>query len=307
MAFNVSSINAYVNETAEQLIKKAVLTGKTIDMVKLVPGIKYKETINILDNTISVQNATCGFTSNGSVAFKQREIEVTALEVKESLCEKTLEQYFIGQWMKAGSPKEEQLGAILADSYVEKIKENIELNIWLGNQHTSPVYGKIDGLIYLLSQESTRVTATLPGSPDPMIGPFTANNIIAVINEMVASIPEAILMRPDLVLFLSYANYNLYTAALRTANLFHYNGDNGQNFETFVPGTNVKVVATHGLTGTDNLVLTYAENIVVGTDLVNEDEKFDIWYSRDNDEVRVNIQWKIGVQVAFPEHVVVNF
>lgn len=306
MAFNVGAINAYVNETAEQLIKKAVLTGKTINMVTLQPGIKYKETINILDNTISVQNATCGFTSNGSVAFKQREIEVTPLEVKVSLCEKDLEKYFMGQWMKAGSPKEEQLGAILADSYVESIKESNELNIWLGNQHTSPVYGKIDGLIYKLSQENTRVTAT-SGSPDIMPGPFTANNIISAIDTMVASIPEEILMRRDLTLFLSYANYNLYTAALRTANLFHYNGDNGQDFETFIPGTNVKLVATHGLTGTDNLVLTYAENIVIGTDLVNEEDKFDIWYSRDNDEVRVNIQWKIGVQVAFPEFCVCNF
>ncbi len=305
MAFNVSSINAYTNETAQQLVKKAVLAGKTISMVTVVPGIKYKETLNILDNTVSVQNATCGFTSNGSVAFKQREVTVTALEVKESLCEKTLEQYFMGQWMKPGSPKDEELGDILADSYVEKIKEYNELNIWKGGIG-SPGYGKIDGLISILSDEDTRVTVEL-GSPDIMAGPFTSSNIVSAVDAMVAAIPEAILNKSDLTLFMSYANYNLYTAALRTANLYHYSGEAGADFECYIPGTSVKAVATHGLISTDYMVLTYAPNIVVGTDLLDEEEKFDIWYSRDNDEVRVNIQWKIGVEVYFPEHCVCNF
>jgi hypothetical protein len=305
MAFNVSSINAYTNETAQQLVKKAVLAGKTMSMVSVVPGIKYKETLNILDNTISVQNATCGFTSKGSVAFKQREIEVTALEVKESLCEKTLEQYFMGQWMKPGSPKDEELGAILADSYVEKIKEYNELNIWKGGIG-SPGYGKIDGLISILSDEATRVTVEL-GSPDIMAGPFTSANIVSAVDAMVANIPEEILNKSDLTLFMSYANYNLYTAALRTANLYHYKGESGTDFECYIPGTSVKAVATHGLTSTDYMVLTFASNIVVGTDLLDEEEKFDIWYSKDNDEVRVNIQWKIGVEVYFPEHCVCNF
>jgi len=55
------------------------------------------------------------------------------------------------------------------------------------------------------------------------------------------------------------------------------------------------------------MLLTYGANLVVGTDLLNEEEKFDIFYSRDNDEVRVNIQWKIGTQIYFPEYVVVNY
>lgn len=305
MAFNVSSINAYTNETAQQLVKKAVLAGKTMSMVTVVPGIKYKETLNIIDNTISVQNATCGFESNGSIPFKQREVTVTALEVKESLCEKTLEQYFMGQWMKPGSPKDAELGPLLADSYIEKIKEYNELNIWKGGIG-SPGYGEIDGLITILSSETTRLTVEL-GSPDIMAGPFTSSNIVSAVDAMVAATPEAILNKTDLTLFMSYANYNLYTAALRSENLYHYSGESGADFECYVPGTSVKAVATHGLISTDYMVLTYASNIVVGTDLMNEEEKFDIWYSRDNDEVRVNIQWKIGTEVYFPEHCVCNF
>ena len=309
MAFNVASIAAYTNQTASQLITKAVLGGKTINLVKVVPGIKYKQSINILDNTISVQNATCGFSSNGSVLFKQRDITVTALEVKESLCEKTLEQYFLGQWMKASSPKDEELGTILADSYVEKIKQSNELTLWKGQTVTgstpASVYGKFDGFIKTLHGESTKVTGSTY-SVTGATGNYNASNIIAQVNAMVAAIPEDALMRTDLTLFMSYANFNLYTSALRTANLYHYAAENG-DFEIMVPGTSVKVVGTYGLTGLDYMVLSPASNLVIGTDLLNEDEKFDIWYSKDNDEVRVNIQWKLGVQVEFPELVVTNF
>lgn len=300
MAFSLGTLNPFVNETAMQLVKKAVLTGKTIDMVSLVPGIKYKQTLNILDNDPYVAYATCGFSSSGSVAITQREIQVTAFEIKESLCEKNLEQYFVGQWMKAGSPKEEELGPILAESYVEKVKAYNEVQIWTGDYNTSSV--SMDGILTILSASGN--TKNVSGSA----GTHTANNIIAHVDAMVAATPEAILDKTDLVLFMSYANYMLYTSALRTANLYNYKDfSNGSEFEVYIPGTTIKAVATKGLTGKNNMVLTYASNIVVGTDLANEEEKFDIWYSRDNDEVRVNIQWKLGVQVYFPEFCVTNF
>ena len=90
MAFNVSSISKFTNETSQELVKKAVLTGKTANLVTILPGVKYKETLNLLENTITVADASCGFNPAGSVAFSQRVIEVAPLEVKDSLCEKTL-------------------------------------------------------------------------------------------------------------------------------------------------------------------------------------------------------------------------
>lgn len=307
MAFNVSSISKYTDEVSQELIKKTILSGDTVDIVSVQPGVKYKQTINILDNTISLQAAACGWNSAGSVAFKQREIEVVSLEIKDSLCQKTLESYFLGMAMKAGTPTENELGPILAESYVEKVKEQVELNIWQGDLSTSPDTYNINGLVKLLSGESTRVTAVY-GSPNVIHGPFTAANIVGVVNAMVTYIPEDAFAYDDLTLFMSYANYMMYTAALRTANLFHYDGDSAMGaFVTYIPGTTIKVKATRGLTGKADMILTPASNIVVGTDLMDEEEKFNIWYSQDNDEVRVHIAFKLGVQVRFPEMCVCNF
>lgn len=298
MAFNVSAITKYTDEVSQNLIKKSVMAGKTIDLISVMPGIKYKQTLNILTNTISVQDATCGFTSNGSVAISQREIEVVGLEIKESLCPKTLESYFLGMKMKPGSARELPEQQIIADSYVEKVKEYNEMSLWQGGTHSS--YTKFDGFVQLLAGEVTRVTATSSTT-------FTASTIIGAVDLFVNSIPEDIIERGDLHLFMSYANFLLYTNALRTANLYQMNVGDNANYIINIPGTDIKVVATKGLSGTGWMVLTYAENLVMGTDLMNEDEKFDIWYSQDNDEVRVNIQWKIGAQVQFPEHCVCNF
>lgn len=307
MAFDVSTLTPYVNETAEALIAKAVATGKTIDLVTVQPGIKYKETVNILDNTITVQDGDCGFTPYGDVNIKQREIEVYPLKINDELCEQDLEKYFLGMKMSAGTPKTEELGAILADSYVKEVQKYNELNIWKGKL-TTPTYGKIEGFISILGSEATRVTPTL-GTPDEMPGPFTSSTIINVVNQMVASIPEEILDRTDLKLFLSMANFNLYTSALRTANQYITPavGANGTNFTYYVPGTNVELVATYGLTGTDYMVLTYAKNLIVGTDLLNENEKFDISYNPYTYKVQVAIFWKLGTQVQFPEFCVCNF
>lgn len=306
MAFNVGSISAYTNETKEQLIEKAILTGKTLSLVSIIPGIKYKETINSLENTVTVANAVCGWSPAGTVTFNQRVIEVTALEVKDALCPKTLEKYYLGQLMKPGAPKDLELGPIVAESYVKQVQAINEKTFWQGGMG-SPVYGKFNGFVKILSTEATRVDVSAMGSPAVGSGPYTAATIIGIVDMMVSNTPEEILDAPGLTLFMSLGNYMLYTAALRTANLFHYNGENGANYETLIPGTNIKAVGIAGLTGTNYMILTYAQNLAIGTDMMNEEEKFDIWYSKDNDEVRVLIEYKYGTQVYFPEFCVTNF
>jgi len=301
MAFVVSGIGVYTDQTSQELVKKLLLTGRTMEQITVIPGIKYKEALNLLTNTVTIGAATCGFSPNGSVAFTQRDIAVTAMEVKDTLCPKTLEKYWMGQMMKPGAAQDTELGQILAESYIEKIKLANEFELWQGDIASGATYNQIDGFLYLLKTNAVsavRVTAQTG---------HTASDIVAHVNDMVANIPEDILAAENLTLFMSYANYMLYTAALRTANMFHYNGENGAGYECFIPGTNVKASATRGLNGSPKFVLTYATNLVAGVDLLNEEEKFEIWYSKDNDEVRVNIQWKLGAQIYFPAYCVVNW
>jgi len=301
MAFNVGSISTYVDQLKQELITASVLQGETLNLISVIPGIKYSEALNQLSNTISVQNATCGFTSNGSLALSQRNITVTALEVKEELCPKTLEKYWMGQKMKPGTPKDATFEEIFSKSYVEKINEFNEMTLWQGNtSSTGNTYCKFDGFYALLTGETSKIQLTGTSSG--------VTSSVAFIDAVVAKIPAAILSRNDLYIFMSYANYVVYVQNLRALNLYQFtSGDMGTNYSTKVPGTTITVKATHGLDGTNYLVATYAENLIAGCDLENEDEKFSMLYDPYQDNVKVNIQWKLGAQIAFPQHVVTNF
>lgn len=298
MSFNISQINPFVNETAQGLIKKAILTGRTFEFATVVPGIKYKEALNILDNTVTIAAASCGWNPAGSVAFKQRDIEVVGMEVKDALCEKTLEKYWLGQLMTAGSPKSEEVGPILADSYVEKIKAENEHLLWQGNTAGTPS-DLMNGFLTVLDLDGNYIPVATAA------GPHAANTIVTHVDAMVAKMPE-VLYKLGPVMYMSNANFRLYIAAMASANLYHVNPATGVANEWVNPINGVTFRGIDGLTGSDALLITYDANLVIGTDLVNEEEKFDIWYSRDNDEVRVNIQWKLGTQVQFPELTVLN-
>jgi hypothetical protein len=66
------------------------------------------------------------------------------------------------------------------------------------------------------------------------------------------------------------------------------------------------MVAVSGLTGTDRIFIAEASNLFVGTDLLNDQEDFKIFFSEDNDEVRFKQKFKIGFQMAFPARIVSN-
>lgn len=301
MAFNIATINPYVNQTKEELIKQMINVGDTLQYVSVRPGIKYKESINILSTDVTVKPATCGWTNgSGDTTFSQVEIEVKPLEVKEALCFKELESRYLGQLMRPGSPKEpEEFGGILAESYVKGVAKKNEMNIWQG-ELTGATYNNFDGIIHLMSINTTKTKITGQTS-------FTSANIIGYVDEFVGAVSDDIVAAENLMLFVPYADFKTYTLALRKAGLYQVNFDDTKDFKLVVPGTNVTIKGVMGLTGTHKWTLCEASNIIVGTDMMNEEEKFDIWYSKDNDEVRVNLQWKMGVQIPFKSLVVTNY
>jgi len=44
-------------------------------------------------------------------------------------------------------------------------------------------------------------------------------------------------------------------------------------------------------------------NMFLGTDLLNEEEKFEIFYAKEADQVRFVSEFKMGTNIAFPDEV----
>jgi uncharacterized ubiquitin-like protein YukD len=131
---------------------------------------------------------------------------------------------------------------------------------------------------------------------------ITVSNVVAIIDAVYKAIPVEVLDKEDTFIACGTDVFRLFTIALKTANLYHYNAD-AINFELFIPGTNIKLVALNGLNGTSRIIAGRKSNMYMGVDLMNEEERFEIFYARENDEVRFMSAFKVGTQVAFPSQV----
>jgi hypothetical protein len=307
MALNVAGLTAYVDETKMGLIKKMVLGARTLNYFTVQPDIKSSATINIINSDLVAQAGACGWNEDGETILTQRQISVCDLKINESICLNTLEQYYTQKMMNPGSYNEDiPFEGIYAEEKADKIATLVEDLIWKGDSvGGSGNLALCDGMIYKATYEWTGSSATVDGNTGSVTA-VTANNIIAIVDAIVAATPADILDADDLVLFVGYDWFRLYSAALRNANLFHYTGEENQGgkYMMMIPGTNVLLLAVRGLNNTNKAFLSSTSNLYFGTDLLSDSEDIRIFYSQDNDEVRTIAKWKQGVQVAFPEFVV---
>jgi hypothetical protein len=301
MSLNVAGLTAYTDENAMDLIRASLFESKTIVMIQVQPCIKSAATINILSSTPTWESVACGWTAACSTILTQKTITVSDIKKNEAICLNTLEAYYTQKMMNPGSYNESiPFEQMYAEELAGQTAKMLEVLAWQGNTAGAGNLVFADGLIKLIDADGAVVTGTALA--------MDASNIVNAVDEMVAAIPADVVASDNLVLFMGYAEYRIYAAALRDANLYHYDGSENQGgqFEQFVPGTNVKVVGVGGLNGLARMFLAETSNLFVGTDLLNDAESFKIFYSEDNDEVRVIQKMKIGFNFAFPERIVSN-
>jgi hypothetical protein len=306
MSLNLAGLAVYTDENKLPLIKKSVLQGRTASLITVQPDIKSSADINIINSTLVAQAGACGWSPSGTTDLTQETISVCPLKVNEAICLSDLESYWTQKLMKAGSYNEEiPFEAIFAEEKADKIQALIEDLLWKGNTAGSGQLALCDGFNRKL--DTVYSASTVNGNPLGLTA-ITASNIISIVDGLTALVPADILTMDDLHLFVGYDFYRTYSLALRNANLFHYTGaeNQGEDFSQMIPGTNIRIIAVRGLNASNRAVLTSAQNLYMGTDLLNDSEEFKIFYSADYDEVRFRAKWKQGVAIAFPEFVV-NF
>jgi hypothetical protein len=303
MALNLSGLTAYTDEFRFDLIKEAVLKGRTVDVATVQGGIKSSATINRLSTTIVGQNGACGWDPAGTTTLDQRTISVCDIKINEAICLNDLEAFYTQVMMNPGSYNTEiPFEQLFAENKKDQIMALVEDLVWKGDTDGSGNLALCDGFYKLFDAGITASNARYGTYSNSGL----ASTIVDKVDEAIGKIDPNIIDVDDLVLIMSYADYRTYAKALRDANLFHYTGaeNQGMEFSQIHPGTNVRVMATRGANGANRWVLTPASNLVIGTDLMSDAEDFRIFYSQDNDEVRFLAKWKQGVQVAYLEHVV---
>lgn len=292
--FVVTSLPAYVQENKDLLIKNfALVGGETRKRISVQTGIKKDEHINYLNLTPTFQSgAGCGFNAQGEAALTQRLIETARFKVNMEFCPDTLIGKYAEYQVSINASENASLPfeAYIMDALTNEIVKKIETTIWKGVKGSD----LIDGFLAIAKADSAVVDVVIAGDSDYA-------DILAVYNAM----SENTLDQGGEI-YVAPAKFRGFMQEMVAKNFYHYNPGNAEPGEFLLPGSNVKVIRTPGLAGATEIVGTFPQNMYYGCDLENAAEDIKVWYSDDDDLIKVAAKWNMGVQFAFPGEVVLG-
>ena len=292
MAIQLSGLTAYVEEQRLPLIRKTIFAAPSVKHFNLQTGIKHAAALNILNTSVEFgDGATCGWDEAGTSEFSQRVLEVGNFKVNMSFCDKAMLKYWNGYEVRvAAGQKSLPFEEDFVNGIIDGIKSQMEKNIWQGVKATD----RMDGILTILAAESGSTI-----QPSVESGATAYERVLAVYK----AIPASKLDKAEI--FMGVDEFRDLVLELTAKNLYHHNPAVDSDMEIILPGTSTIVRGVSGLNETAAIVASAPDNIFYGVDMEGDDEAFDLWYSKDNQEFRLAINFNAGVQVAFPDEVVV--
>lgn len=300
MAFNVSTLPAYVQDNKDLLLKNFALVGGTRSRISIQTGVKHSAHLNFMEVAPTLQDgAGCAFTNAGEVSLTQRTIETAAIKINLDLCPKTLRGKYAEYLIQMNASEQElPFEAYIMEGVTNVLAKKIETLMWQGDKAKSADANLkwVDGFLKIAEGESEVKDVTI-----------TTDSIYNAIAKVYAELPDEAIER-GAEIYVSPANYRKFMMEMVEKNFFHYAGAvEAAPTEFYFPGTSAKVVLTAGLTGVnDKIVGTFAKNLFYGCDMENDEEVIEVWWSQDDRNFKLAAEWNSGVQIAFPNMVVVG-
>lgn len=289
MAFVVNTLPDYVEQHKGELLSKAILGFETKKYINDMPGVKYKEALNILATDPVLQARTCGWDASGNVTFTQRIMTVAPYKVNMSLCEEDLRKKYLQDELRTAAgaevlPQEEKI----AENIVKGVNKQLEDLVW----NASTAVDGFDGLLTIANAEAGVIDASAGASDYE-----TAINVFK-------KIPAEVLDKAEM--FCGREMFASIVLEITAKNLYHYDPKVDDAQTIILPGTNTKLHGVAGLNGKGQILAADPENLFYGFDGEADADTFDVWYSKDNQEFRVAIKFNAGAQIAFPDQVVLS-
>lgn len=294
MAYNVNSLSQFVKENERLLINDVVIGASVIDDMTVQTGVKTSERIHMLTTTPEFQDGKdCGFSAQGDAAITERAIETGLIKINMEFCDRDL----LGKYaeyavrLEAGAEEFSYEREIVGD-IVKNTQLKLEKMIFQGDKGNGT--DRFDGLLKIAANSDTvKVNIASMGAYEKIKAVYMA-------------LPEETIAK-GATIYVSPAIYREFLQELVTKNLFHYSGpQNASPAEYILPGTDVKVKKTVGLTGKSEILGMHSKDTFYGCDLENAKEIVKVWYSDDADLFRVKMLFNAGVQIAFPNQVVLG-
>jgi len=284
--FDISALPAYTDQLSLDLISKAVLKTDLLDYVDLRSGFTSGTVaINLVDADLPVSALSCGWTSDGEVTYTQVNVTIESLQSKTEMCVEDLRSVYQSAFMNAGTgndfiPFEE----VISESYADKLRKYNEGFLING-------FGTTTGLkAQITSANGAQLQAGTPAA-------WTATNAVEQALDLYDAIAEEVKDRDDLIMVVSPDAYRALVRGLVASNLYHYDSVAGNDI-VILPGTNVTVVKSSGLVGSDYKFAGPGKMILAATGLTDELDNFRFFYDEASDVMKFRAAWRLGVGVG---------
>lgn len=289
-----SPASTYAGEFAGTYIAAALLSAKTLDnkYVTIMPNVKYKEVIQKIAVANIVNDASCDFTTSGSVVLSEQVITPKELQVNLELCK----QNFVQSWeaLQLGYSAFDEIPKSFTDyliSYVgAQVAQATEISIWQGDNSAN---GQFGGL-YNAITASAAVSASTSGS-------VTSTNVLAALNSLVDAIPATVYGKEDLMIYAPTNVVKAYTQALAGGS----QGANGWNNQLNVGEkplnfNGIDIAFCPGMKDS-TMVAAQKSNLFFGTGLLsdyNEVKVLDMANIDGSQNFRVIMRYTAGTQIG---------
>ena len=284
--FDVTALPAYTDQLSLDLISKVVLKTDLLDYVDLRSGFASGTVaINLVDADLPVSALSCGWTSDGEVTYSQVNVTIESLQSKTEMCVEDLRAKYTSAFMNPGTSNDiipfEQ---VISESYTDKLRKYNEGFLING-------FGTTPGLkAQITSANGANLQAGTPAAWD-------ATNAYEQALDLYDAIDESVKDRDDLIMVVSPDAYRALVRALVAQNLYHFNSVEGNDI-MILPGTNVTVVKSSGLVGSNYKFAGPGKLILAATGLTDELDTFRFFYDEAADVMKFRAAWRLGVGVG---------
>ena len=193
----------------EAYILKSFTDNKTVNSVpaqNVITDIFEKEKVGKLDGSDLVQvGENCTFNDSGTVTVSEGTLEPKDFFINLQLCYEDLRPIY--NTLNTGALNEQELAAGFADSMremmISKFNQSWENVVWNGTGGTGSTV--LDQFVGVDAQITTH---SVSGAT------LTAANIIAALSSLIAALPNDVLDKEDLTIYMNQKTLNLYYDAL---------------------------------------------------------------------------------------------
>ena len=270
--------------------------AKSAKLFTLETDVKDSKALTLLATDVAFgDGGSCGWDDTGSQTLSQRIIKVGKLKVNMSFCEREMLSKWMGSELRVAADAESlPFEETFTSELINSINEAVETAIYQGDTASSNANLKhFDGLLKILGAEAGVVD----------VDAASESTALDKVREIYYAIPEKAFSRGEVVILVGMDTFRSMVGNMVDKNLYHYNPGTPEG-EIVLPGTTCRVIGVNGLNGTKKAIAASLKNIYFGTDMLNDMETFKLWYSDDNQEFRLAVKFNAGVQVAFPDEVV---